>query len=202
VAAGGPRRSPAAGVLRAGVAVAGFWVFLVGALVLVAAFHPMPRLERRARFLALVVWAVPLLATPLLFGPEQRVLRVPAAIWSALLHVKLYDVHLSTGRGWRPDGWSFLSFLSVPLPLLLREERGADGTAPASARPWTPLIAAVAGSAIFLGSFWSSPGAWPCAPPSCGRSADASPTSRTAVSGALDSLVPFYSEVPPWLTEW
>lgn len=192
-AAGGPRRSPAGVVLRAGVAVGGFWVFLVGvaallgnwgtpvlagpqvaklgavlvaALALAAAFHPLLRLERRARFLALLLWAIPLLATPLLFGPDQRILRVPAAIWSALLIFKLYDVHLSAGRGRRPDGWSFLSFLSVPLPLMLREVRGADGgghaePAPWSARPWAALIAAVAGSAIFVGSFrvdWTARG--------------------------------------------
>lgn len=77
--------------------------------------------NRAARLITLLVLAVPISLSPLLIPPQARFLRFLASITAVMLLAKLYDLHVSAGRGLRPQLPQFLALLPSPFCLVLRK---------------------------------------------------------------------------------
>jgi hypothetical protein len=86
-----------------------------------AAFFFALGLSPRLRLVTLLALAVPISLSPLLIPPHARFLRFLASVTAVMLLAKLYDLHLSAGRGLRPQLRHFLALLPCPFCLVLRK---------------------------------------------------------------------------------
>jgi hypothetical protein len=80
-------------------------------LSLALAFYPALRAPPAQRFRSFFALALLSLPIPLIIPPAARFLRLLAAIWSVVVIMKLYDLHLGALIGDRPTPRQFLGFL-------------------------------------------------------------------------------------------
>ena len=113
------------------------------AQIAAASFYPALRTSPGLRTLALGVVCTVILLTPLLIPADAPLVRFVAALMSAVLTVKLYDLQVGARRGIRPDLWSFLFFLPNATANVLRK-------LDAERRPARPLRQLVQPAALLL----------------------------------------------------
>jgi len=88
-----------------------FAVAMGVSLVLALAFYPALRAPPARRLPFIVAVALVALAIPMVVPPDARFLRLLAAIWSVVVVMKVYDLHLGALVGDRPTPRRFLEFL-------------------------------------------------------------------------------------------
>jgi hypothetical protein len=103
------------------MALARLALALVVAYLAATAFFPALALGRWTRAGVLVVVEAPVLLSPLLVPARAPLLRFLAALNATALAVKLYDLHVSAGRGPRPTLATFLAFLPNVGSVVLRK---------------------------------------------------------------------------------
>ncbi|NNM06227.1 MAG: hypothetical protein HKO65_14145, partial [Gemmatimonadetes bacterium] len=104
------------------------WSVLVAACVAYGVsvlFFPALRISSRGRVIVLVPLAVVVLLTPWIIPSEARIARFLVAIYSGVLVLKLWDLHLGAERKVRPSLLGFLGFLAN-LPSLVHRRIGSE----------------------------------------------------------------------------
>jgi hypothetical protein len=104
--------------------LAGFLLAVTAAFLASAAFSVALGWGGRPRLAALLGLAFPVLLSPLLIPAAAPLLRFLAAVASAVLLAKLYDLHLGVYRGSKPTLRTFLGFLLNPFSVVLRRLGG------------------------------------------------------------------------------
>lgn len=130
-------------------------------LLLALSFYPALRVSSAWRRLSSVIAiALVVLPIPLVVPPAGRLLRLLAAIWSVVIVMKLYDLHLGARAGDRPTARQFLEFLPNIYALVHRKADQAPRPTPwedaKSALRYAAMVAvALVPLAIIFRADWS-----------------------------------------------
>lgn len=95
------------------------------ACVAAASFYPALVLRRRGRLAAFLVLGTAVALAPLVIPPDQRLARFFAAVFAAILLMKMWDLHVGALRENRLPFRDFLAFL-VNLPFLVLRRQGFE----------------------------------------------------------------------------
>jgi hypothetical protein len=120
------------------------------------AFYPALRWRRRHRLAALAVLTAVVAASPLLVEARHPFLRLLAGLVAVALAVKLYDLHLGAGRGYRPGVREFVAYLPNVASIVLRKLDAEPRPGPGEnlRRLARGGAGFVAGLALFAGCFF------------------------------------------------
>lgn len=102
--------------------VGGLWLLasLGAAWLLSLFFYPALRLPTRRRLLAGLLLAPLVAMAPLLVPASAPLGRFASAIWTGVLILKLWDLHLGAERGRRPTWTEMMAFMATPTSLVHR----------------------------------------------------------------------------------
>jgi MBOAT, membrane-bound O-acyltransferase family len=133
---------------------AGLFLALATELSLAALFYPALALTHSKRAAILAVLCACIMLAPLLVGPQDRPMRLLAAVWAEILCVKLYDIHVGAVFGVRPNPDTFFLFLLQWFSLVLRKRsRRSDVRRAPLVATVKAAMSFVAGGAVLLAIF-------------------------------------------------